>query len=346
VKPLLKILSDIDKMNTQSINSKGRSKGNGPSPLRQAAARLAEAAAQLSAAAQAMSVAANQLSAANSASRTGFTGPPEPVDGKQVPGSPIPDEKNEQSIEGGVSDEEYTNPEDSDYYISGENCFVMQLELNSWPGSGGYLDEEDTRTQLKQAGKGQARENVPNHSKSIGPMKVEKTGSNLNGQPPHVFSGSEKESFRYAKTTPKFRSLCLISKCLYSVLVDTEGDVLPVVCSIIKKYNRVVCYMGCGLPAVSMYKDLVSPPPNKATLNMYLTVSLLSQIQSLTATTVHTITKSTPAELIRVGAELLKNESSILLLPETVFPDIKFDASSSSCVIHMDWPSDAAQCTY
>jgi hypothetical protein len=105
-------------MNAPSAFSKGRSRVNGPSPLRQAAARLAEAAAQLSAAAQAMSVAAQQLSAANSASQVPVIGAPEPINDNQVPGSPIP---NATSIKEGASDEECTNPDDSDYYISGEN---------------------------------------------------------------------------------------------------------------------------------------------------------------------------------------------------------------------------------
>jgi hypothetical protein len=71
-----------------------------------------------------------------------------------------------------------------------------------------------------------------------------------------------------------------------------------------------------------------------------------SQIQVLTNTTVHTMSESTPSELNRVGAEFLKTGNSVILLPEKVYPKIKFDTSSISCVIHVDWPSDAGQCMY
>jgi hypothetical protein len=109
-------------MKPPPTSSKGRARANGPSPLRQTATRLAEAAANLSAAAQAMSRAAGQLSAANHASLMGVVEPPQPIESDQVSGSPIPDKK---SVENGASDEECTNPEDSDYYISGGNLLII-----------------------------------------------------------------------------------------------------------------------------------------------------------------------------------------------------------------------------
>jgi hypothetical protein len=103
-------------MNSPSTSLKYCARSTGPSPLREAAARLAEAAAKLSAAAQAMALASEKLGSANAASQTEGAEPTEFTNDNQVSGSPMPDEK---SVEDGESDEECTNPEDSDYYISG-----------------------------------------------------------------------------------------------------------------------------------------------------------------------------------------------------------------------------------
>jgi hypothetical protein len=107
---------------------------------------------------------------------------------------------------------------------------------------------------------------------SIGPMTIERGRSDLNDQLPHVRSeGETNKSFRYVKTTQSLRLLRVISEYLHSFLVDSEGDVLPVVCSIVGQYNRILCYMCCGLPAMNMYKDLVSLSFKTKASQMHLT---------------------------------------------------------------------------
>jgi hypothetical protein len=138
VKCLIKSWTDIDEMNKTSA-SKGYAGLNGPSPLCQAAARLARAATKLSAAAQEIYLAAEELYAANSLSQMGVIEPTEPANDDQGLESPIPVEKSlpdeksvldEKIIQNGASEDECTNPENSEYYISG-GTYLMIPDINT-----------------------------------------------------------------------------------------------------------------------------------------------------------------------------------------------------------------------
>ncbi|CAE6408660.1 unnamed protein product, partial [Rhizoctonia solani] len=104
----------------------------------------------------------------------------------------------------------------------------------------------------------------------------------------------------------------------YRVLVEQEADVLLFVCALIQHRRKVICYMNCSIPTFHMYKRLIN---------------------DVTATNVHTITKTTTAEITQVGQEFLEADRSILLLPETTTPSIEID-DIDSWVIHVGWPSD------
>jgi hypothetical protein len=118
-------------MNILSACSKGCAGVNGPSPLCQAAARLARAATKLSAAAQEISLAAEELYAVNSASQME---PLQSANGSQVLEIPIPGVKSvpdesvpgEEDAENYAFEDECTNPEGSEYYISGGTYFMIQ----------------------------------------------------------------------------------------------------------------------------------------------------------------------------------------------------------------------------
>ncbi|EUC62822.1 hypothetical protein RSOL_457000 [Rhizoctonia solani AG-3 Rhs1AP] len=101
-------------------------------------------------------------------------------------------------------------------------------------------------------------------------------------------------------------------------IMEQEADVLLFVCALIQHRRKVICYMNCSIPTFHMYRRFIN---------------------DVTATNVHTITKTTTAEITQVEHEFLEDDHSILLLPETTTPSIEID-EVDSWVIHVGWPSD------
>jgi hypothetical protein len=42
-----------------------------------------------------------------------------------------------------------------------------------------------------------------------------------------------------------------------SILVDREADVLPMVCALVGRFDKVLCYMHCAMQSMPMYQKLV-----------------------------------------------------------------------------------------
>ncbi|KAG8714350.1 hypothetical protein FRC08_012052 [Ceratobasidium sp. 394] len=245
----------------------------------QAAARLDEAATKLSAAAQAMSSAAEIFASIAPNFKLAPVATPVPVGIEQPTQTLAPD----RDISGGhITEEECTNPEDSDYWLSDQEEHA-------------YADSKGDHTN-------QSSRHISNLIPS-GPDITVDPQRDLNSPAPVLAP----------RTIPTE---------LYRILVDQEGDVLPTICSVMQHYKRMICYMACGLNVVAVYKDL---------------------IESVTGTTVYTVTKSSASHTNSVASKFFKHENSVLMLPDTISPDGQFSTSADLCVIHVDWPSDEAR---
>ncbi|CAE7233837.1 unnamed protein product [Rhizoctonia solani] len=102
----------------------------------------------------------------------------------------------------------------------------------------------------------------------------------------------------------------------YRLLVDTEADVLLFVCALIDKRQRVICYMPCGPNPLKTYKQL---------------------IESVTETPVHALVSSTSSKPDQSYADFLENDGSVLLVPESLSPELEIEGENS-WVVHVGWP--------
>ncbi|QRV90423.1 hypothetical protein RhiJN_18441 [Ceratobasidium sp. AG-Ba] len=117
------------------------------------------------------------------------------------------------------------------------------------------------------------------------------------------------------KNSPPFRR---------SLLLSSEVDVLPVACAIACAFDKVICYLDCSTPAmVLMYQKI---------------------IKGLTQSSVYAVAKATPGEVDRFYRAFKKQDSAILLLPETVEKDLTITSADKLCVIHIGWPCNTARC--
>lgn len=70
---------------------------------------------------------------------------------------------------------------------------------------------------------------------------------------PAIISNGSSQQDHAATPPTQLYSSCEIST------VQSEFDVLPVVCELARSYSKVVCYMACSLTTIVLYKELVSP---------------------------------------------------------------------------------------
>ncbi|KAF8596813.1 hypothetical protein BDV93DRAFT_570557 [Ceratobasidium sp. AG-I] len=83
----------------------------------------------------------------------------------------------------------------------------------------------------------------------------------------------------------------------FHILVNREANILPLVCILSQKYDKIICYMDCGIPELKLYKRLFN---------------------DVTGAEVHIPSKTASAELDRLGSAFLGEPGrAIFLLPET-----------------------------
>ncbi|KAG8690045.1 hypothetical protein FRC11_014182 [Ceratobasidium sp. 423] len=101
----------------------------------------------------------------------------------------------------------------------------------------------------------------------------------------------------------------------YRLLVDNEADVILFACALIDKRQRAICYLPYDLPPLKTYKLL---------------------IETVTETPVY-ILDSSKQDGDYAGF-LLENPGSVLLVPETLLPNLELEGENS-WVIHIGWPA-------
>ncbi|CUA71107.1 Lysosomal-trafficking regulator [Rhizoctonia solani] len=106
----------------------------------------------------------------------------------------------------------------------------------------------------------------------------------------------------------------------YRLLVDSETDVLLFVCALIDKRHKTICYMPCGNVPLKAYKLL---------------------IESVTESPVHMLSTTSKWDL--GYTDFLKSHGSVLLVPETLLPQLEMD--ENSWVIHVGWPASEERCS-
>ncbi|KAH7325358.1 hypothetical protein B0J17DRAFT_682129 [Rhizoctonia solani] len=102
----------------------------------------------------------------------------------------------------------------------------------------------------------------------------------------------------------------------YRILVENEFDVLLSVCALIDKNQRVICYMPCGTPPLSLYKQL---------------------IEGVIGISVYVPERMNSAKQDAAYKGYLQNDNSIVLIPGTLPPNVVM-GGSNSWVIHVGWP--------
>ncbi|KAH7325359.1 hypothetical protein B0J17DRAFT_682133 [Rhizoctonia solani] len=109
----------------------------------------------------------------------------------------------------------------------------------------------------------------------------------------------------------------------YRLLVDAEMDVLLTLCALIDKRQRVICYLPCGTNPLGAYKQL---------------------IESVTETSVHILTSTTSSKQEQAYVDFPENADSVLLVPESLSPELK-NQGENSWVVHIGWPVSEVQYT-
>ncbi|CAE6485997.1 unnamed protein product, partial [Rhizoctonia solani] len=102
----------------------------------------------------------------------------------------------------------------------------------------------------------------------------------------------------------------------YRLLVDDEADVLLLACGLIDKRQRAICYLPCGIPPLKTYKLLIEAVTE---MPVYILDSPVSKQDG-------------------DYAGFLENPGSVLLVPETLLPDLELEGEKS-WVIHIGWPA-------
>ncbi|KAH7325357.1 hypothetical protein B0J17DRAFT_682126, partial [Rhizoctonia solani] len=140
-------------------------------------------------------------------------------------------------------DEECTNPEDTDYYLS---------DNDSNPKG---------RTETPPV---QPETNNSHHefveSCSAGPMTIDQLRFDPNRPPPVASVTSEVET---------------VAGLPYRLLVEHEADVLLFVCALIQHRRKVICYMNCSIPTFHMYKKFI----NDVTATNVYTITKITTVE-------------------------------------------------------------------
>ncbi|CAE6519656.1 unnamed protein product [Rhizoctonia solani] len=104
----------------------------------------------------------------------------------------------------------------------------------------------------------------------------------------------------------------------YRILLEQETDILVYACALIQNSNRTICYTHHSVSALELYATL---------------------FRAIHPKLVYTIENTTQGELDRACNSFISANSSVLLLPETVYPNVEL-SGSDSWVIHVGWPVD------
>ncbi|CAE6415348.1 unnamed protein product [Rhizoctonia solani] len=102
----------------------------------------------------------------------------------------------------------------------------------------------------------------------------------------------------------------------YRILVENELDVLLSACTLIGKNQRVICYMPCGTPPLSFYKQL---------------------IEGVTGIPVYFAERMNAAKRDAAYKHSLQNNGSVVLMPSTLSSEVILEGDNS-WVIHIGWP--------
>ncbi|CCO36762.1 hypothetical protein BN14_10906 [Rhizoctonia solani AG-1 IB] len=125
----------------------------------------------------------------------------------------------------------------------------------------------------------------------------------------------------------------------YRLLVDNESDVFLFVCALIDKRQRVVCYMPCGTNPLKAYKQLASRAQDSSS---QFGTDFLLKIESVTESPVYILTSTTAPKQDQVVTEFCKNHGSVLLVPESLSPELEI-SGENSWVVHVGWPVSETQ---
>ncbi|KAJ1300105.1 hypothetical protein OPQ81_002586 [Rhizoctonia solani] len=111
---------------------------------------------------------------------------------------------------------------------------------------------------------------------------------------------------------------CLVDpKQPYLIIVENESDGLLSACTLIGKYQQVVCYVPCGTPPLLFYKQLVG----------------------ITGISVYFAERISAAKRDTSYKQWLQKDSSVILIPGTISSEVVMEGNNS-WVIHIGWPSN------
>ncbi|CAE6407996.1 unnamed protein product [Rhizoctonia solani] len=135
------------------------------------------------------------------------------------------------------------------------------------------------------------------------------------GDEPPVETHTEDSSLGHA-VIPTEVETPINPKQAYRIIVENEFDVLLSVCALIEKNQRVICYMPCGTPPLSLYKQL---------------------IEGVTSIPVCVPERMSSAKQDAAYRGFLQNDNSIVLIPGTIPPNVVMEGTNT-WVIHVGWP--------
>ncbi|CAE6421627.1 unnamed protein product [Rhizoctonia solani] len=109
----------------------------------------------------------------------------------------------------------------------------------------------------------------------------------------------------------------------YRILVESDLEVLLSVCALIGQDQRVICYMPCGIPPLTFYKQL---------------------IEGVTGTSVFFSEGISAARRNAAYTESLKNDNSVVLIPDQLSTNVVMEGGNT-WVIHVGWPPNLEKYT-
>jgi hypothetical protein len=129
------------------------------------------------------------------------------------------------------------------------------------------------------------------------------------------------------------------------MLLANDADVLLTACCFARRCDLLVCYLPVTARlSIPLFKKLVSIIYLMFSKRMSLETC---QIEDVVGIPVSTITSTLLAVNVEeeVKSFFASRKHGLLLLPESVCPQIDVDPLRKSCMIHVGWPSRQEQCT-
>jgi hypothetical protein len=99
--------------------------------------------------------------------------------------------------------------------------------------------------------------------------------------------------------------------------------------------------MPCGTNPLKAYKQLASRARDSSS---QFGTDFLLKIESVTESPVYILTSTTAPKQDQVVTEFCKNHGSVLLVPESLSPELEI-SGENSWVVHVGWPVSETQCT-